>query len=191
MGFFSWMTADSGESIMNTYSGYRTETVYMLSPGGGERHREDNYEGYGVFGGVDAFVHLARTNLPAERLAGLDEDALRIVGCALEAGYYERTDDGTKHQIFHVGADVIDPEITYHGVTYDVPIAAFGGRSANEMIADGLLVERRFEIAHPLKFSKSADAVYEDLPASRDCPCQGFFGRGEEEDEDEELETAR
>jgi hypothetical protein len=187
MGFFSWMTSDTDESIMSRYSDYPVSTVYMLSPGGGKSHREDNYEGYGVFGGVDAFVHLAKTNLPAERLEGLDDDALRMVGCALEAGYYERTDDGTKHQIFHPGTDIIDPGITYHGVTYDVPIEAFGGRSANEMIRDGLLVERRFAIAYPLKFSKAADAVYEDLPPSRDCPCQGFFGRGEEEED--QMET--
>jgi hypothetical protein len=183
MGFFSWMTADTGRSIMNVHSHYPTETVHMLSPNGGAPIQEDAYGGYGVFGGVDAYVHLARTNLPAEMLAGRDDEYVRMAGCALEGGYYELVEDGTKHQICHEGAEIIDPAITFHAVTYDRPIEAFGGRSANEMIAAKLLVERRFHIEHPLKFAHDPKAVYEDLPASRDCPCQGFFGRGEEEDE--------
>lgn len=182
MGFFSWMTSDTNRSIMSLPSGYGVETVYMLSPGGAAPIKEEAYAGFGVFGGVDAYVHLARMNIAPERLEGKDDDYVRLAGCALEGGYYELVSDGSKHQIFHPGAELIDPDVKLHPVTYDKPIEAFGGRSANEMITDKLLVQREFRIDHPLKFAHDPAAVYEDLAASEDCPCQGFFGRGEEED---------
>lgn len=50
MGFFSWQTADTKESIMNHYSG-QCKTVYLLQPGGAEPIEETAYDGYGVFGG--------------------------------------------------------------------------------------------------------------------------------------------
>lgn len=179
MGFFSWKTADTRETIWNVYAreqgGGRHRTTYMLRPNGEAAYEEPAYEGYGDFGGVDAFVHLARMNLPADRQIGLSDDALRVVGCAYEGGYYLNTKDNTKHQFFHEGAEIIDPAITFHAVRYDEPIEAFGGRTANDMIGDGTMVERHFNIAYPLKFSFRADAEYEALPASENCETQGFF----------------
>lgn len=179
MGFFSWKTADSRATIWNVYAeaegGGRCRPVYMLRHDGAEPHFEPAYEGYGTFGGVDAFVHLARMNLPDDVQAEMDEDTLRTVGCAYEGGYYENVADGSKHQFFHSGAEIIDPTITFHGVTYDVPIEALGGRTPNEMIADGSMVERQFPIARPLKFSFRREAEYDTLPASETCDTQGFF----------------
>lgn len=180
MGFFSWQTSDTRESIMNIYSQGPVRTVYMLVPDYGQPYEEPAYEGYGDFGGVDAFAHLARMNHP-DLTRGQDDDFARKIGCALEAGYYELVADGSKHLIFHDGGQLIDPSITYHGVRYDDPIAAFGGRGANEMIASGELVERHFQIDKPLKFSFSADADYNALPAAENCPIQGFFD-GDEDD---------
>ena len=53
MGFFSWKTSDTHESISNTYSKKGTFKVYMLTPK--RRYVEDSYEGYGVFGGKDYY----------------------------------------------------------------------------------------------------------------------------------------
>jgi len=175
MGFFSWKTSDTDKSIMNVHSGATVRTAYMLRPGGEAPYEEQAYEGYGVFGGKDAFVHLAEMNLPEDRRLGMDEDTMRMAGCAYESGYYELVADGTKHQIFHRGADIIDPEITIHPFTYDVPIAAFGGLSGNEMVAQGLLIERQFHIDRPLKFSFNPKADYDRLPAASDCPNQGMW----------------
>lgn len=179
MGFFSWKTADTRSTIWNRHAyeqgGPRHRTVYMLSPDGAAPIEEPAYEGYGVFGGVDAFAHLARMNLPAERQAGMDEDMLRTIGCAYENGYYELVADGSKHQFCYEGAELIDPDVTYHGVTYDRPIEALGGRTPNDMIADGTMVEREFAIAYPLKFSFRSVARYEDWKASQVCDTQGFF----------------
>ena len=77
MGFFSWYTQDASESIANKYSSRPTSTVYMVDDKG-NKWREDNYEGYGVFGGKDYFQLLAEMNgiatgdLDKDRSAGID-----------------------------------------------------------------------------------------------------------------------
>jgi hypothetical protein len=58
MGFFSWRTLDTDRSIPNAYSDRKTFTVY-LKDHEGNVWQEDNYEGYGVFGGKDYYVLLA------------------------------------------------------------------------------------------------------------------------------------
>ena len=54
MGFFSWKTSDTNQSISNTYSSKGTFRVIMLMPNG-DKFIEDDYEGYGVFGGIDFY----------------------------------------------------------------------------------------------------------------------------------------
>ena len=61
MGFFSWKTQDTNESISNRYSNRETQRVYMLD-GDGHVWIEENYEGYGRFGGKDFYVLLAEMN---------------------------------------------------------------------------------------------------------------------------------
>lgn len=195
MGFFSWLTCDTGESIANVHSGRPTRTVYLLQPGGLPPIREDAYDGYGEFGGVDAHVWLARANRhmirrPQAEVDALDDEALRAIGIALDCGnYYVDSEDGSRHSVFHASARLIDPSIRHHGVTYDVPIAHFGGRTANELVAEGRLVATRFDCDVALKFSHDPNAVHEDLPPSASCPDQGFFyGDGDDDEEDVEEE---
>jgi hypothetical protein len=72
MGFFSWLTQDTGESIANRYSNRKTFTVYMTD-NKGNRWKEEDYEGYGVFGGKDYYELVAEMNgLPSDRDAGID-----------------------------------------------------------------------------------------------------------------------
>ena len=54
MGFFSWKTSDTNRSISNTYSSRGTFKVIMLMPNG-DKFVEEDYEGYGVFGGIDFY----------------------------------------------------------------------------------------------------------------------------------------
>lgn len=63
MGFFSWMTADTQESIANKWSDRPTKPVWLLCPDG-EHIEETNYDGYGVFGGTDVFVWWMKRNKP-------------------------------------------------------------------------------------------------------------------------------
>jgi len=63
MGFFSWKTSDTKDSIPSTYQDIRkTFTVHMILPDG-TRYTENAYEGFGVFGEHDFYTELARINL--------------------------------------------------------------------------------------------------------------------------------
>jgi hypothetical protein len=73
MGFFSWKTSDTHKSISNSYSCRPTFTVYLLQPHGLPPIREDEYEGYGDFGGQDVYELLALWHdLPRNRDIGID-----------------------------------------------------------------------------------------------------------------------
>jgi len=61
MGFFSWKTQDTDTSIPNQYSNRRTFRVQMLD-NKGNVWTEDNYDGYGRFGGKDFYELLAEMN---------------------------------------------------------------------------------------------------------------------------------
>ena len=61
MGFFSWKTQDTDNSIANQYSNRKTFRVQMLD-NKGNVWTEDNYEGYGRFGGKDFYELLAEMN---------------------------------------------------------------------------------------------------------------------------------
>lgn len=118
MGFFSFTTADTHESIPNIYSGsHDGRPVYLLQPNGEPPIVESSYFGNGVFGDVDCYLWLARINFDEREQQGLTEDELRYKAIRFES---------------------------------DTPLK------------------------YPLKFSFNKDAVYEDLPASENCPCQGF-----------------
>jgi len=96
MGFFSWRTSDTNEPIYNQHTeGCRP--VYLLQPGKKPNIQEPSYDGYGVFGGMDAYVWLATHNMPVKDRKGMDEDALRSRGIAMElSSFYVDKDDGSK-----------------------------------------------------------------------------------------------
>jgi len=54
MGFFSWKTSDTNRSISNVHSSRGAFKVIMLMPNG-DKFVEEDYEGYGVFGGIDFY----------------------------------------------------------------------------------------------------------------------------------------
>jgi len=76
MGQFSWLCASCDGQILSEGSDWEcfkceeeyhgVEKVVLLIPEkfGGEHFEEDNYEGYGEFGGMDAYTLLARMNVP-------------------------------------------------------------------------------------------------------------------------------
>jgi hypothetical protein len=61
MGFFSWKTQDTDKSIANQYSNRKTFRVQMMD-NKGNVWTEDDYEGYGNFGGKDFYELLAEMN---------------------------------------------------------------------------------------------------------------------------------
>ncbi len=80
MGFFSWKTVDKEESISNRYSERGPKEVALLIPEefGGGALIETDYEGYGKFGGRDAYALLAEWN-DLEGYCG-EEQKDRILG---------------------------------------------------------------------------------------------------------------
>ena len=61
MGFFSWNTQDTDRSIANEHSNRKTFRVQMID-NKGNVWTEDDYEGYGRFGGKDYYELLAEMN---------------------------------------------------------------------------------------------------------------------------------
>ena len=84
MGFFSFKTQDTNQSIPNKHSKRVLIPVKMLD-NKGNVYCEDAYDGYGVFGGVDYFALLAEMN----GHTGTKDD-LMVIGVDL---YFEPTDD--------------------------------------------------------------------------------------------------
>jgi hypothetical protein len=71
MGFFSWKTQDTDKSIANSYSQRPTFKVHMHD-NKGNVWAEDEYEGYGEFGGKDFYELLAEMNGLTTREEGID-----------------------------------------------------------------------------------------------------------------------
>jgi hypothetical protein len=108
MGFFSWLTADTKETIANTFTDkHRAEGVYLLCPDGSKIH-EPFYEGYGIFGEQNAYVLLGRQN--SERLGvtlQTDEEAFSL-GVSLDCGVvYIHSETTEIWHIFHTGAHCV------------------------------------------------------------------------------------
>lgn len=80
MGFFSWITGDTKKSIRNRYSEEGALPVYLYCPDGTKIYEPD-YDGYGEFGGHDAYALLAKWNLP-EKCCG-DEEQDRSIGIGI------------------------------------------------------------------------------------------------------------
>lgn len=73
MGFYSWETSDTHESISNSYSNRPTFEVAMIFPDN-TRVIEKNYEGYGVFGGIDFYDKVAELNNLKDRNEAIEID---------------------------------------------------------------------------------------------------------------------
>jgi hypothetical protein len=73
MGFYSWRTADTKESIHNVESATPHTlkgSIYLLQPNGEPPIQENAYAGYSMFGGVNARVWLALKNSDSLKLIG-------------------------------------------------------------------------------------------------------------------------
>lgn len=176
MGYFSWLTADTQESIACVASGRKIKTVYLLQPNGAAPIAEPAYEGFGVFGGVDAYEWLARQNVAQSIIDALSDDEIRCVGLNLDCGTHLFVDKRTNERvsIFHPVPAVFSAR--FFPVRFDEPLDAYAGATANELIEQGRLEPTTLvDVRYPLKFSFREGAVYEDLTASKSDPAQGFF----------------
>lgn len=166
MGFFSYNTADTNESIPSVYAGSDVpnagRTVYLLQPNGKAPIKEEAYEGYGRFGGVGIHEWLEKMN---------------------GAGTGSRFFFSNTENIFyccnvHASPSVVSQSI--EGVPKVIGFDSYesllpNGKTPNDCIRDGDWEDREITPKYPLKFSFNPQAVYENLPASTPCRYQGFF----------------
>jgi hypothetical protein len=190
MGFFSWVTSDTKKSIANQYSLRSTFPVHMITEDG-QIFTENNYDGYGVFGGKDIYVLAAEMN-----------------------GYKGDTDEETRNLFFDKiwvrgitkeGKKYIHKE---HFNRYDEPLESEGGLNPNDLVEkhgwvsygnggefeewanQGLKMPKLVEHL-PLSFSIQNWIVkWNELPYPESCRDQGFFYDDyEDDDEEDELST--
>ena len=90
MGFFSFITQDTNKSIPNTHSGHKIFTVKMIDNQGNE-YIEENYDGYGIFGGKSYYELVGEMNTPLEELKNLTSDEKITIG--LDICFYGNQDD--------------------------------------------------------------------------------------------------
>lgn len=178
MGCFSWLTADTKESISVCDSGLPNagRAVYLLQPGGMPPIEEVAYEGYGRFGDADAYVWLAQHNLAKDLWSGMDEGNIASLGIALECGsVLIDPKTGGIWSIFSDHRAIVGG--SYFRGRWDEEMPGYGA-TPNDLVKSGRLVDTPVadlcEVKFPLKFSFNRYARYEDLPASKDCPWQGF-----------------
>jgi len=70
MGFFSWEAQDTNKSIPSHFSN-RTTFPITMTDHNGNQWTEENYEGYGIFGGKDFYDLLAEMNGGSGREEGI------------------------------------------------------------------------------------------------------------------------
>lgn len=190
MGFFSWKTCDTDESIPAAGSGRPMKPVYLLQPNGQPPVKEECYEGYGVFGGLDTFSWLVNTNAAALGidLSKLDDDDVRSLGISLDVGHVcKDIKTGEIWSVFQDATSLVGGR--YFAGNYAQVIPELGA-SASDLMASGRFksvdIKEIVDLKYPLKFSFNPKAAYEDLPASEICPDQGFFYEDDKDEEDDD-----
>ena len=173
MGFFSFQTSDTKDSILNIHTGEH-ETVYLLQPNG-VNIEETDYEGYGEFGGNDAYDWLADNNIDKAIIykaltLGIEK---RDLGIYIDYEYFVDTRNGKKY--CYVFANLFEDLNGFENYGVDID-----GSTPNELIKDGIWIKHSMsdyfgEIKFPLKFSYNEDADYNKLGASEPADNQGFF----------------
>ena len=196
MGFFSFNTCDDEESIPSEYVTHKNsgKPVFLLQPNGATPIEEPNYEGYGVFGGVDVFDWLARQNIndiPEDtdpddvREAGVYLDSMGFCVLGNMVAFMKKSEffaDFLKRKFTEKFTD--EKEYTFIQVdNYAESIEEMGGLTLNELIEQSkkdksinvVSIRDFVHITFPVKLSFDKNASYERNAASTSCEYQGYF----------------
>ena len=168
MGFFSFITSDTNKSISNSFSNRGALPVHMITEDG-QVFTEDDYEGYGVFGGKDIYELIAEINDLC-----LDGDTDQKRGVAIDLLFKTIITNGERS--YTNGVDFTN---------WEQPIEAEGGKTANSLVSLGWKQVYPngygdFEIAakNGIKLPKLVQKIpknFDDVPYSKNCRHQGFF----------------
>lgn len=134
------------------------------------------YAGYGKFGDTDAHIWLAKMNIDPKIFNTLTEEERIMAGISLSCGIYLEDKDTKKRiAIYHPVSDGLTPyPDLYYSQSYIEALPGYDGKSANELMETGQLIPKNYNCPFPIKVSYNKDAIYEELPASPDCPDSGL-----------------
>ena len=146
MGFFSFNTCDTDESVPNEFVSHKNsgKPVYMLQPNGDKPIEEKSYEGYGVIGGVDVYEWLARKNIsdipentdPEDvRTAGIYLDSVDFYVLGNVVAYMKKPDffAAFLQQKFCEKFTNENGYVFVQADNYDTPIEEMGGLTLNQL----------------------------------------------------------
>lgn len=175
MGFSSWKTADTKQSIYNKYTD-KCKPVYLLQPNGQPAIAEPEYDGYAVFGGVDVFVWLAIHNFPTSVTENLDDQQLRSLGLMSYFPLRSFVWEGRKHIYDFEEQIALATGVIHIGDDYVLLKEDDNDWRCSEFNKQGMTKNRlKGQLPYPLKFSFNPNCLYENHSASELCPHQGFF----------------
>ena len=199
MGNFSFRCAETGNSISS--SGDKEVTIHNPDK---KKSLTGIYDGYGRIDGHDVYVILwmmnADTLMCRDWLASFlsiykrnfqilpyvdicnfrykeHVQEARAIGLAIAMGsYYQDKDGNNYHCSMHSDPNKLGVKSTAFKGNYDTPQEA-SGKTPNQLIGDGDWVKKKIipHIPFPLKITRpECELGYFHLPASEDCPNQGF-----------------
>ncbi len=170
MGFFSWLTCDTKESVANRYTS-KCRTVFLSTPDG--VIREDAYGGYGEFGGKDAYALLAIYNGYGE-MSDIDDpeklDELRTIGVQITYGCNRDKDTGKLYSFCGHYPD----SIKFEG-NYGTPQKEYDGKTPNQLRREGQWELYIPELKWNIKLSFDENCDFDKHNPSEDCPNQGCW----------------
>jgi hypothetical protein len=126
MGQFSWLATDTGEQIFNDGTEQQTVTmVYKDKDGLIHRVTEEDYQGYGVFGGVDFYDAVGWMN----KLKNTEHWDYRDVGIGLWFAVEEGTKskEGKEWPQLFLGEAPTDEDIDFTVMCESDPNQGWGG----------------------------------------------------------------
>jgi hypothetical protein len=187
MGFFSWFTSDTEKSIANNYSTRETFPVYMITEDGQVFYEED-YGGYGEFGGKDIYVLAAEMNGhkgendEETRMLFFDKIWLRGVKKGDKRYYHNKDFSVYTEPIESEGGICANDLVSQHGWE------SFGDGGEFEYWAEqGLKMPKLVEnlpLVSPIHAKDRWKEIWDSLPYPKSCPDQGFFYDDEDDDEE-------
>ncbi|AZL83445.1 hypothetical protein EIJ81_00835 (plasmid) [Aliivibrio salmonicida] len=180
----SWETADTNESIPNTYADHKNanKPFYFLLPDNTSQ-KVTYYEGYGDILGRSAYCYIMEFNFTKEQLSILEEDVdehLQSLGITLLESDYFVTKEGVKYVYGEdctylnalLGENMICIDYGWEKVLINGVLSNMEG---HEELGNVKSKKLSSYLNFPLKFSYSPNALYSDLNKSEKCKRQGFF----------------
>jgi len=191
MGFSSYKTSDTGESIANSYSSRPTFTVHMITEDG-QVFTENEYEGYQDFGGKNTHVLIGELN-----------------GLTAEEGNGNSAEENLRLKVLNLIYETIITcgERSYSNkkdfFNWETPLEAEGGKTPNQLVEMGWKQEYPYgygnftacakaglkmpKFVETLPSKKNWKQEWDKLPYPEDCEAQGYFydDRDDKEGEDE------